>query len=192
MNFVSKEIDPTLQPYLFVGVGLFHFDPEGSLTDANGNKNWYRLQPLRTEGQGMKEYPGREPYKLTQLNFPFGGGMKIRLSQRFYFGFELLYRHTFTDYIDDVSSNYIDPNYFYSYLPADQAVIAARIYDKSIDLVTGLPVRNLPGDQRGNPAKKDDYFSTLLKFGYKFSPGANFDGSGRRSKRSKTSCPVVF
>lgn len=192
MGFFSRESDPTLQPYFFAGVGVFHFDPEGSLMDANGNKSWYKLHPLRTEGQGMTEYPDKKPYKLTQLNLPFGGGLKVKLSPRFYFGLELLYRHTFTDYIDDVSTTYIDPKYFYSYLSANEAAIAAKIHDKAIDPATGLPVTNAPGEKRGSPSQNDDYFSTLLKLGYKFSPQINFDRGTRRSKRSKTSCPVVF
>lgn len=181
-----------IDPYFFVGVGIFNFDPEGSVTDINGQKTWYKLQPLRTEGQGMSEYPDRKPYKLTQINLPFGGGFKINLSNRLYAGTEIIYRHTFTDYIDDVSTNYIDPQYFYKYLSAEQAAIAARIHDKSIDLTTGIPFTNAPGEQRGNSNKNDDYFSVMFRIGYKFSSQSNYQSGGRRSKRSQTSCPIVF
>lgn len=98
------------------GVGVFHFNPQGSLTDAAGNKTWYYLHPLRLEGQGMPEYPASKPYKLTQMNIPFGGGLKFFMSDRINVSLEFLYRKTFTDYIDDVSQRYIDVNYYNKYL----------------------------------------------------------------------------
>jgi hypothetical protein len=59
----------------------------------------------------MAEY-GRGEYSLTQLEIPMGGGFKFYLNESFYVGFEILHRKTFTDYIDDVSTKYIDPRYF--------------------------------------------------------------------------------
>ncbi|MBK7433524.1 MAG: hypothetical protein IPI66_06205 [Chitinophagaceae bacterium] len=66
--FRNRETQHRLRPYGLVGIGLFHFNPKGSLTDASGNTQWYKLQPLKTEGQGMAEYPYSKPYKLTQMN----------------------------------------------------------------------------------------------------------------------------
>ena len=63
----QTEYEPRLRPYGLAGIGVFHFNPKGSLTDAAGNKSWYYLHPLRLEGQGMPEYPYSQPYKLTQL-----------------------------------------------------------------------------------------------------------------------------
>jgi hypothetical protein len=108
----DPENQPRLRPYGVIGIGMFHFDPEGSLTDSRGNKTWYKLHPLRTEGQGLAKYPNSKPYDLTQINIPFGGGVKYYISERVNAGIEVLYRKTFTDYIDDVSQQYIDPNYF--------------------------------------------------------------------------------
>ena len=90
----NSEYEPRLRPYIMGGIGIFHFNPQGSYTDASGNKSWYYLQPLRLEGQGMPEYPYSKPYKLTQMNIPYGGGLKYYLSDRINLSGELLYRKT--------------------------------------------------------------------------------------------------
>src|SRR5688572_26712864 len=51
-------------PYVFAGIGLYHFKP--FTTDADDNKVF--LQPLSTEGQGFAE--GVKEYKLTQFSIP--------------------------------------------------------------------------------------------------------------------------
>ncbi len=196
----DDEYDPRFRPYVFGGAGLFHFNPKGSLTDQNGNTTWHDLQPLHTEGQGFPQYPDRKNYKLTQMNIPFGGGFKYILSDNVNLGLELLYRKTFTDYIDDVSTTYIDGNDFYANLPAADAEIAYRISDKTIGIVTPGVGRYSPGTQRGNPNNNDAYFSFLFKLGIRFgdggygndrSGGANHGGYGGRA-RSQTRCPVRF
>lgn len=179
-----SEYEPRLRPYVLLGIGLFHFNPKGSLTDANGNKTWYNLQPLRTEGQGMPEYPYSKPYKLTQMNIPFGGGIKYYISERFNFSMEVLYRKTFTDYIDDVSTTYIDPSLFNKYLPVADANIALQIHDKA----PGTLTRTDPGFQRGNSKNNDAYFSFLFKL------GINLGASGEHSPRlaNQMKCPARF
>lgn len=37
------ELSPRMRPYGVIGIGMFHFNPQGSLTDASGNKTWYDL-----------------------------------------------------------------------------------------------------------------------------------------------------
>src|SRR5687767_7857111 len=59
---VFFEYEPTdifhkLRPYGVIGVGAFHFNPKG--TDPLTGE-WVELKPLRTEGQGMAEYPDRK------------------------------------------------------------------------------------------------------------------------------------
>ncbi len=194
------DYDPRLKPYFFGGVGLFHFNPKGSLTDQAGNVTWHELQPLHTEGQGFPEYPNSKEYKLTQMNIPFGGGFKYLVSDKVNLDLELLYRKTFTDYIDDVSTTYIDPIYFDKYLNASDAVIARAISDKTIGIVTPGVGRYAPGVQRGTPVNKDAYFSFLLKLGIRFGDGNGNGGGGYgggsgsygRGARNSTRCPVRF
>lgn len=182
-----NDYDPRLKPYVFAGVGLFHFNPKGSLTDVNGNKRWYELHPLRTEGQGMAEYPNRKPYKLTQMNIPMGVGLKYDLSERVTIGTELIYRKTFTDYIDDLSTTYIDPYYFGVYLSPQDAAIARQIHDKTSSLVPTN--RTIPGEQRGNSKNMDSYFSTVLRVGIKM--GSLVGGENRGIMR-QARCPILY
>jgi hypothetical protein len=185
-----NDYDPRLKPYGFVGLGVFHFDPMGSITASNGVQTWYRLQPLRTEGQGMTQYPNSKEYQLTQINIPMGGGLKYEVSDRVNIGFELLYRKTFTDYMDDVSTRYIDPKYFDQYLSPADAVIARKISDKTFGIVTPGVTRYAPGTQRGNVKNKDAYFSTLLKVGIKL--GANYSSPEARNAARQTRCPHFY
>ena len=57
-------------PYLFVGLGYFHMNPQNRLDDT-----WYDLQPLGTEGQGTAS--GGKPYPLDVFNIPHGFGFKF-------------------------------------------------------------------------------------------------------------------
>jgi len=185
-----SDYNPRLKPYGFVGIGLFHFNPKGSITSAGGTKTWYELHPLRTEGQGMGEYPDKKPYKLTQVNIPMGFGLKFDLSDRVNIGTELLYRKTFTDYMDDVSTTFIDPNYFDDYLSAQDAMIARKIHDKINAIVTPGFTRNAPGIQRGNPKNMDAYFSTVLKLGVRL--GAIYGSDQERNAARQTRCPHFY
>lgn len=184
------EREPKLRPYGLIGIGIFHFNPQGSLTDASGNKTWYYLHPLRTEGQGFKEYPDKKPYSLTQLNMPLGGGLKYYASDRLTLSLEFLHRKSFTDYIDDVSTTYIDPNLFANYLSAQDAAIARAISDKTVGIVTPGITRYAPGVQRGNPKQNDSYFSILLKFGIQI--GAQYGSDADRRAAHQTRCPARF
>ena len=170
LNKNHEDYQPRLRPYGVIGLGVFHFNPQGSLTDANGKQTWYYLQPLHTEGEGFPEYPTVKNYALTQLNMPMGFGAKYYISDRVNISMEILHRKTFTDYIDDVSGVYIDPIYFDKYLTPQNAAIARQIHDKVVGIVTPSLTRNSPGVQRGNPKQNDAYFSMFLKFAIRLGP----------------------
>ena len=159
--FDDDQEPPRLSPYAVAGVGYYSFDPQAKL-----NGQWYSLQPLRTEGQGFKEYPDRKPYKLSQVNFSLGLGLKYELSSLFNVRLEVAHRILMTDYLDDVSTDYIDPSLFYAYLPSNQAAIAQKLYNRKGELnpsdVTSI------GDQRGDPEDNDSYFTIMLKLGISF------------------------
>lgn len=190
LNSGEEDYKPRLRPYGVIGVGVFHFNPKGSLTDANGNKKWYNLKPLHTEGEGFAEYPDKKNYELTQLNIPMGFGVKYYISDRITMNFEILHRKTFTDYIDDVSTEYIDPNLFDKYLTPQNAAIARQISDKVFGIVTPNVTRYSPGTQRGNPNQNDAYFTVFLKFGIRL--GAIFDNIYDRGVASHMKCPSRF
>jgi len=182
-EYEPSDVYHKLRPYGVIGVGGFHFNPQGT-DPANGN--WVALKPLRTEGQGMAEYPDRPEYSLTQLNIPMGLGLKYFASETFSVSLEILHRKTFTDYIDDVSTNYIDPALFYNYMPLAQADLAARMANKSASNPLNSGVTFGPGQKRGTPTNNDAYFSFGVKLGITL--GANSDKRWRNSTR----CPVRF
>lgn len=182
----DKSYEPKLRPYGLIGVGVFHFNPKGSLTDAAGNKTWYELHPLKLEGQGMTEYPDVKPYKLTQINIPIGAGLKYFASERINLSTELLYRKTFTDYIDDVSAKYVDPAVFSNYLSAGDAAVASKLSDKVQPIIFPGMTRFPAGTQRGDTKNGDTYFSLVLKLGIKLGP-VNEDNTTRQVR-----CPSVY
>jgi hypothetical protein len=156
LTFLSANQQPltAISPYLVAGIGFFHFNPMAKIENA-----LVRLHPLRTEGQGFTEYPDRKPYALNQWNLPFGIGFKYEISALFICGVELLYRKLFTDYLDDVSTTYIDPMLFIKYLSPAEAARAAVMADP---VRKDFPLHE-PGARRGNPANNDAYLSINLK-----------------------------
>ena len=96
---------------------------------------------------------------------------------------EVLHRITFTDYIDDVSTDYIDPVYFQNYLSASDVPIAVQLHNR--EPLRGL-VRPYVGTIRGNPKEMDSYFSFLLRFGWRLGWNNGF-GSG---SLKQTKCPI--
>lgn len=92
LKYVPSVRGYNFTPYLTLGLGLFYFH---STTDYQGRT--YALRPLRTEGK---------KYSPVQLSIPVGLGMKWGLGPNFNLGFELSYRFTTTDYLDDVSNVY--------------------------------------------------------------------------------------
>lgn len=173
------EDDPTdtyrkFRPYVVMGIGAFKYNPQGYDPLTN---SWVALQPLRTEGQGFAEYPDRKEYKLTQMNLPLGVGIKYFLTEGIDVSFEIIHRKTFTDYIDDVSTNYVDPALFYNYMPTAQAQLAERMANKSNGQFAA-------GDKRGNPKLNDAYYSAGIKVGFRLGNNNRFSNS--------TSCPVRF
>ncbi len=144
----------TLSPYIMAGLGWFKFKPQGNI-----NGRVIDLQPLRTEGQGFAEYKDREMYRLSQANVPFGFGLKYEISSMFNVRVEAMHRFLFTDYLDDVSTNYIDRALFDKYLSPIQAAQANALY---LGKRNGEP---MPGVTRGNSSSMDSYMTFTIKGG---------------------------
>lgn len=139
-----------ITPYIFGGVGLFWFNPKAKLTDPISLENqWVELQPLSTEGQGMEGYSN--PYSLAQISFPFGLGLKVSLSKRVCIGLEWGLRMTLTDYIDDVSKDYVDRDALLTW-SGQIAVVAA---DRTNEIKPGT--FHKAGEMRGNLSVNDLY-----------------------------------
>ena len=135
----------------------------------------------------MAEYPNRKEYALTQPNVPMGAGLKYFISDRVNVSFELLLRKSFTDYIDDVSTEYINADLFDKYLSPSEDAIARSIHDKTYGIVTPGVNRYEPGTQRGNPHQNDSYFSLLLKVGVRI--GTIYQNEFQKRQRAQARCP---
>ena len=144
------------------GIGYYSFNPQ---TILNGRV--VKLKPLSTEGQGFVEYPDRKPYKLQQVNFPIGAGVKYELSSRLSLRAEFLYRILATDYLDDLSTKYIDQSLFSKYFTGTQLADALALNDRRrID--PEYPINPLGGQIRGKATNNDAYFSFNIKIGLNF------------------------
>lgn len=152
-RFMPGEPDYSFTPYITFGAGIFTYDPYAYL---RGEK--ILLRPLNTEGQGSTLYPDRKPYSSMAISIPFGGGVKYAFNDRFNIGFEVLYRFTNTDYLDDVSTTYVDPAVFPPN-PDGSTSNALLLSDRSYEL--GTPI-GIPGRQRGNSKQKDHFVTAMF------------------------------
>src|SRR5215471_1474515 len=140
-------------PYGFAGIGALRFKP---YTFDTANNKVY-LQPLGTEGEGIPELSDKPLYNQLTFEIPFGVGIKYAISPTFIIGGEFGFRKLFTDYLDDVSAfNY-----------ADTAVLRSVRGQQAAEL--SFRADEIPGSkypitaQRGNPDKKDTYYTFELK-----------------------------
>jgi len=133
-------------PYLLAGIAIFHFNPQ-----AKFEGDWYDLQPFGTEGQGMLTHPEKKKYALTQFAIPLGLGFNIALGEKARLGFEMGFRKTFTDYLDDVSGQYPDVES----LKSENEM--AGIFSYRAGEVTGDEMPNPLGNERGTRAGNDTY-----------------------------------
>lgn len=140
-------------PYAWAGLAVFHHNPQAQVptTDLNGNTlsnagEWVNLRDFQTEG---------EKYSPIQLAIPFGIGARFRLNELMDISLEYGIRVTLTDYLDDVSGNYVDP----ATLGSDLArSMAYRSYD--VDAGTSPKV----GEIVANPHTADGY-TTVRGYG---------------------------
>jgi hypothetical protein len=160
-NIFTREFERRKQftIYIFGGIGVFHFDPKGYYQGQ-----YYDLPSMSTEGEGLPEYPWRRPYKLTQFYVPFGAGMSCSLSQTWKLGLEVRCNKTYTDYLDDVSTTYVNSEY----LVSAKGPLAAALADRTGEVKKGY--KNEPGALRGSDKSYDWFFFTGITLSHSFAP----------------------
>jgi len=154
LNFFSNVIDGSLvlefnffpyihgsaedfyTPYLFGGMSLLRYNPKTTL-----DGDTHTLRDLGTEGQ----FEGTEYGSLTAA-FVYGIGFKWDINRDWSLNTQLSGRSIFSDYIDDVSQFYTEPNT----LRAQRGEIAATLANRALD-----PEFGRPGTQRGNGKNND-------------------------------------
>lgn len=163
----------SLVPYVFASIAVYHFNP---YTYDTANRKYY-LKPLSTEGEGFVS--GVKPYNLTQMAIPFGGGVKLNLSDNLNVGVELGFRKLFTDYLDDVSNVYVDKNL----LLTNRGAKAVELAYRGGEIKNGVQTYPAQGRQRGRAKYKDWYYFTGLTLSYRLGAG---NSNGRMSQLA---CP---
>jgi len=168
-------------PYIFAGIGVFHFNPYTKNTA--GDK--VLLKPLSTEGEGFM--PGVKNYKLIQLSLPIGFGAEYSLNEDMRIGIEFGYRKTFTDYLDDVSTVYVDQTSLLNARGQTAVDLAWRGDEK-----TGSPYP-AGGITRGNSTHKDGYYYIALTYTvrYFFDKYKEIAGLPAARKQKKVGCPAT-
>jgi hypothetical protein len=151
-RFLPGEPDFRFTPYVTFGVSAFNYDPYAYL---NGQK--YFLRPLGTEGQAIDSLH-RNPYSSMAVAFPFGVGVKYSINDRINIGFEVVYRFTNTDYLDDVSKTYVDPA---SFPPNPDGSLSTTYLLSDRSYETGDRI-GIKGRQRGNSQNKDAFATALF------------------------------
>ena len=166
LPFISNSKRYKFAPYVFGGVSLFHFNPKAKLnvTDASGGtkEETYALQPLGTEGQFLDGKS--DAYKRWQGAIPYGVGVKYSLGNFWNIGLEIGQRKIFTDYLDDVSTNYPDMTkqaaWSSSKFNDNRAVVASVPRDLNKYPLKGNNYNTISGDGRGNKDRNDMYIFT--------------------------------
>lgn len=86
-------------PYGILGVALFYHNPKAVAPAGTPDAgNWVALHDLETESD--------KSYSLIQPAIPAGVGIKYRAAHKLDLAFEIGYRFTFFDYLDDVGGQY--------------------------------------------------------------------------------------
>jgi hypothetical protein len=105
---------PDFVPYLFVGLAYFHQNPKVKTNLGDGEQT-YVLKDYHTEGQGLKGVDNAsKPYNLNQIALPLGLGVRYKLSKQLDLAFEIGWRFTTTDYLDDIGGKYVDKNQLFN------------------------------------------------------------------------------
>ena len=159
VNKIWKSLDKyKLRLYITAGINLIHFNPK-----AYYQGKWIELQPLGTEGQLMPS-SGKKKYSLYNFSRPLGIIVEFDINKNLAFGMEVSPRKTWTDYLDDVSSCYIN----YDEMVSAGNPMGANLANRMGEFLNAEPVRVPSGTSRGTPDKNDWYTHFGMYFKYSF------------------------
>ncbi len=177
--------NPDFRVFGFMGLSVFHHNPKaryyGPLAQFNGEM--VSLRDLQTEGV---------LYSNWQLAVPAGIGMFFTFNKVHRFGWEIGYRFTFTDYLDDVSTQYarISPTQEpLRFQMANRTTQESLSTAQQLALEQGVDIPNLgsfaPGEKRGDPTNNDGYLFTQFTYSYVLQGKSNFSKRRYTTSRRK-------
>ncbi len=167
--------------FAYAGVAGFYHNPKGKYVGSDNavlsNGDWVALRPLQTELTN---------YSSLGFAVPVGMGFHFTFKRRHRFGWDLGWRTTFTDYLDDASTVYEDP----ALMPDGLTGAAALMYDQShwayvVDPSLPAPQNygwwedtpgpsKKPKNVRGDPTHNDSYLTMTLTYSYVLRGQSNF------------------
>jgi opacity protein-like surface antigen len=153
-KYIPGDPEHRFTPYVTLGVGIVKHNP---YTFLDGEK--VKLQPLGTEGQ----LASGNAYSDQAYCFPLGMGVKYNIVNNLNLGFEIVYRYTNTDYLDDVSGTYAPNDVLNTSGLGILLSKAYRLQDRSIGQI------KTTGDQRGFSQQRDQYLLAQLTLTFSFS-----------------------
>jgi hypothetical protein len=167
-GFQPYNLSRPVSGFLFGGIGFQAFNPR---TLYEGQ--WVELQPLGTEGQA--------PYSKVTLSIPFGVGMKYAVTDQLNVGLRIGTRRTFTDYLDDVSGNYVS----YTELLAQNGELAAALGNRTGEYLNiSEPVIVPTGTPRGDGSPADWTFFGMITVSWNLLDNGLVGSRGRGKRRA--------
>ena len=136
--------------YIGLGAGVAYHNPK-----AEYYGDYIGLRPLKTEGVN---------YSKVAAVIPITGGFVFTFDKQFSIGFDLNWRTTFTDYLDDVSTFYVDP----AQLGSSLAVDLANRTDELSSVSPAFAENFTPGSKRGDSNHNDSYLTSTVEISYAF------------------------
>jgi hypothetical protein len=169
---------PDFVPYLFAGLAYFHHNPK---TKMDGST--YALRDFATEGQGTGiAGTSDRKYNLHQIALPIGIGLRYKLSKNLDLAFEIGWRFTTTDYLDDVGGKYVDKNELYNAMGGgDRGLTAVQLSDRSFEIIEQKGDMNLISGLSNSVYVENVGGTNISSFnGYGTSADYRGDRKGRR------------
>lgn len=136
--------------YIGAGAGVLYHNPK-----AQYNGDYVALRPLATENVN---------YSRFSAVIPVTGGVVFSFDDRLHIGFDLNWRTTFTDYLDDVSTSYADP----AVLGSSLAIELANRTDELGYVSPAFAENFTPGSKRGDASHNDSYLTSTVEVSYAF------------------------
>lgn len=141
----------SFRAYVFGGVSGFYTNPKSFYQGE-----WVKLRDYYNEGYA---------YKSVVFGIPMGVGFYFTFDKKHRFGFEMNYRKTFTDYLDDISGNYPEtpPSDAYS-----QGLVlrSPELDPQTINDNLGAYKSHTWGAKRGDKTHKDAFVTVSLSYSY--------------------------
>lgn len=165
--------NPDFRFFVFGGIAGFRHNPQGQILSLSPDAKlagfdesiisdeWYDLRDWQTEG---------EEYGQFGLAIPAGIGLFFTFNKEWRVGWELAWRTTFTDYLDDISTTYRDPSTFtdataIAFASQSNQVLVNEIADPASGSVNDHRYQNGFATKRGDPTNNDSYLTTQLTLG---------------------------